>query len=183
MIGGQRKCLRAGQPCAKKNEAGYRRHGFTCVNGHLRKRTAAPPPAPTPPPPPPPPPAQPGHFHGLTSQSETFDFDVTADGSHITALVVGGVNQGCNPPAHIAGNRLDAGSSVFTLGADGTLGIDATFESTVDDDPSTDHITIAGRVTGSAGTGTLRLTTAFTSQGTAYTCESGSLTWSVTRTG
>ena len=91
VIAGKPRCLRTGQPCAKRNEAAYKKHGFTCVNGHLRKRTVAPAPSPTPPPaslPPPPPasPAQPGHYKGTTSQLEIIEFDVTADGIHVAAL-------------------------------------------------------------------------------------------------
>lgn len=54
-IGGKRVCLRAGMRCKKRYERQYRKHGFRCQAGRLRKvkRHA---PAPPPPPPPPPPP-------------------------------------------------------------------------------------------------------------------------------
>src|SRR5437588_11452613 len=65
VIGGKVKCLKVGQSCSARYQAAYKRYGFTCVSGHLRKRTVAPPPQPEPPPAPlPPPPAplwQPGH--------------------------------------------------------------------------------------------------------------------------
>src|SRR5437763_5241803 len=61
VIGGKVKCLRAGQKCAARYRAAYKRYGFTCVSGHLRRRSVSPPPPPTPSPPPPPapPPAPP----------------------------------------------------------------------------------------------------------------------------
>ncbi len=89
VIGGKVKCLRAGQVCQARYQTAYKRYGFTCVKGHLRKRTAPPtpqppaPPAPVPPTPPPPP-AQAGHYHGTTSQLEVIDFDVTSSGRTVT---------------------------------------------------------------------------------------------------
>ena len=47
IIGGKVKCLRAGQSCTARYQTAYKRYGFTCVKGHLRKR-AAPPTAPPP---------------------------------------------------------------------------------------------------------------------------------------
>lgn len=44
IIGGQRKCIQAGQFCARRYERDYNRYGFTCskrdANGryHLKKR-------------------------------------------------------------------------------------------------------------------------------------------------
>jgi hypothetical protein len=37
IIGGEHKCLRAGQFCAKRYERQYRRYGYTCRAGRLRK--------------------------------------------------------------------------------------------------------------------------------------------------
>jgi len=36
VIGGQEKCLKAGEFCAARYEKDYEKYGFTCVNGHLR---------------------------------------------------------------------------------------------------------------------------------------------------
>ena len=69
----------------------------------------APPPVPAPAPTPP---AQPGHYQGLTSQNETSVFDVTSDGSGVTHLATGQINEGCTPRATIYGNRADFGSYV-----------------------------------------------------------------------
>ena len=43
-IGGKRVCLRAGQRCKKRYERQYRRHGFHCQAGRLRRRHKPPPP-------------------------------------------------------------------------------------------------------------------------------------------
>jgi hypothetical protein len=44
VIGGAHKCLRAGEFCASRYEGDYERYGYTCVNGHLRRRSASSPP-------------------------------------------------------------------------------------------------------------------------------------------
>jgi len=49
-IGGKRVCLRAGQRCKKRYERQYRRHGFHCQAGRLRRLHKPPPPPPPPPP-------------------------------------------------------------------------------------------------------------------------------------
>jgi streptogramin lyase len=36
-IGGRHVCLRVGARCQKRHQRTYRKHGFTCVNGHLRR--------------------------------------------------------------------------------------------------------------------------------------------------
>jgi len=36
IVGGEPKCLRAGEFCSAGKEGDYRRYGFTCVAGHLR---------------------------------------------------------------------------------------------------------------------------------------------------
>jgi YVTN family beta-propeller protein len=51
-IGGRRVCLRAGQRCKKRYERQYRRHGFHCQAGRLRRIRKTPPPPPPPPGPP-----------------------------------------------------------------------------------------------------------------------------------
>ena len=57
-IGGKTVCLHARMACKAAYNRIYKRHGFTCVAGHLRKTPAAKPkpkpPAPTPTPTPPP---------------------------------------------------------------------------------------------------------------------------------
>jgi Cupredoxin-like domain len=53
-VGGKAVCLHAGMACKAAYNRIYKKHGFTCVAGHLRKSTKAKPPAPTPTPPDPP---------------------------------------------------------------------------------------------------------------------------------
>lgn len=50
-IGGKSVCLRAGTACKATYKSIYKKHGFTCIAGHLRKTPTAKPPAPTPVPP------------------------------------------------------------------------------------------------------------------------------------
>ena len=180
-IGGSFTCLRVGQRCKKQYQAAYRKYGFSCVNGRLRKRSGGGAP---PPPPPPPPPAQAGHYRGLTSQNENFEFDVTFDGAGVTKIITGQINQGCNPNDFtLFGGGLNGGGGVTPIAADGSFAIDATFSSTVDQDPSTEHLTITGHFNGAVAVGNMRLITTFATGGTAYTCESGLMTWTATRTG
>ena len=46
VIGGESKCLHAGEFCSAAHEADYQRYGFSCVAGHLRTGGAASVPAP-----------------------------------------------------------------------------------------------------------------------------------------
>ena len=181
-IGGSITCLRAGQRCQKRYQTAYRKYGYNCVNGRLRKRSGGG--TTPPPPPPPPPPAQAGHYRGLTSQNENFEFDVTSDGAGVAKIVTGQINQGCNPPDFtLFGGGLNGGGGVTPIKSDSSFAIDETFSSFVDQDPSTEHLTITGHFTGAVAVGTMRLITAFSNNGTAYTCESGLMTWTTTRTG
>ena len=49
-IGGKSVCLRAGTACKPTYNSIYKKHGFTCISGHLRKAPTQTP-RPTPPPP------------------------------------------------------------------------------------------------------------------------------------
>jgi hypothetical protein len=188
IIAGKFKCLKSGQGCAKRYQKTYRKYGFSCVNGHLRKG-APPPPAPPPPPPPPAPPplptppAQPGHYKGLTSQLTNFEFDVTSDGNFVTHLVTGNINEGCTPGGSLAGGDLNYGTETLPIATDGSFTINTDYQGQVDQDPSTGHLAIIGHLTGGMATGTLSKTTNFTHEGTQYSCGSGLQTWTATRTG
>jgi hypothetical protein len=183
-IGGKRKCLAVGQKCSTRYQAAYRKYGFVCKNGRLRKRTTAPPPVtPPPPPPPPPPPATPGHYTGKTSQNEQFDFDVTADGRGFASLKTGQVNEGCTPYATIYGGNWTFNSSPYPIDASGTFKIDFAFTGAVSGAPSNGHLTIDGHFNGATAQGTLLETLNFTYQGTTYSCTSGPQTWLASRTG
>jgi hypothetical protein len=182
VIGGKVKCLRAGQKCDAKYRAAYKKYGFTCVSRRLRKRSVTPTPEPTPPPPPPPPPAPPatsGHYKGTTSQNEIIEFDVTADGLRVVALLTGQINEGCNPPAHLYGGNLHDGTA--PIAADGTFKIDFDYSSTVGGNPSNGHFTLTGKFSGTGATGTLEDKVSFTADGTAYSCGSGTQTWTASK--
>jgi hypothetical protein len=186
IIGGSFKCLRAGQPCKSRYQTAYRKYGFSCVSGHLRKRarvvappTPAPPPAPQPPPPPP---AQPGHYKGQTSQLTIFEFDVTSEGTGVRNLVTGQVNEGCTPPAHLYGGEYKSGAATIPIASDGSFKIDFDYRGTIADAPTTGHFTITGHFSGAVASGTLSDTTNFTYQGVSYACGSGLQTWTATRT-
>jgi hypothetical protein len=188
IIGGKSKCLRSGQACAKRYQKAYRKYGFNCVNGHLRKRAVppappAPPPSPPAPPPAPTPHAQPGHYKGLTSQITNFEFDVTGDGNFVTHLVTGQINEGCSPGGSLYGGDLNFGTSMIPIAVDGSFTIDIPYTGTVDENPSTGHLTIIGHLSGTTATGTLSDTVSFTSEGTQFSCGSGLQTWTATRTG
>jgi hypothetical protein len=194
VIGGKVKCLHAGQRCKSRYQAAYKRAGFTCTNGRLHKRVAAPPPVqppptqppPTQPPPtqPPPPalPAQPGHYHGLTSQLTTVDLDVSADGRGATNITTGQINQGCTPAAHISGGGIQGASR--PIATDGTFVVNFDFQGTFSDGTAySGNLSMTGQFSGSSVRGTLSATLNFTDNGTAYACGSGQQTWTATRTG
>ena len=188
IIAGKSKCLKAGQACSKRYQKAYRKYGFNCVNGHLRKRAVppappAPPPSPPAPPPAPTPHAQPGHYKGLTSQITNFEFDVTGDGNFVTHLVTGQINEGCSPGGSLYGGDLNFGTSMIPITADGSFTIDIPYTGTVDENPSAGHLTIIGHFSGTTATGTLSDTVSFTSEGTQYSCGSGLQTWTATRSG
>ena len=180
VIGGKVKCLRVGQACAARYQTAYKKYGFTCVKGHLRKRSA-PTPSPTPTPTPTPPPAQPGHYKGTTSQNELFEFDVASSGTVVQNFNTGQINEGCNPPAHLAGGNFHGGSA--QIAADGAFRIENDYTSTVSGVPSTGHFSLTGRFSGTTATGTMSDTTRFTYGGVAYSCGSGQQTWTATKSG
>jgi hypothetical protein len=42
IIGGESKCLHAGEFCAADSESDYERYGFSCISGHLQARSGTP---------------------------------------------------------------------------------------------------------------------------------------------
>jgi hypothetical protein len=109
---------------------------------------------------------------------------VTSDGSFVTHLVTGQINEGCNPPGvTLAGGDLNFGTSTIPIAADGSFTIDTPYQSKVDEDPSTGHLTIVGHLSAGTATGTLSDTVSFTHEGIQYSCGSGLQTWTATRTG
>lgn len=188
VVGGKRVCLAVGQRCKTRYQGRYRQYGFVCVNGRLRKRPAPKPPVvtqPTPTPPAPTPAAIDGHFKGVTSQNETFEFDIVNGGLTFKGLKTGQINQGCTPPGHIYGNYFNWPDYTVPVSMAGDWTIDGDLTGGyVGSWPAATHLTIHGHMSGQTGTGNLELRRSFTngSTGIAYTCDSGLVTWTVTRT-
>jgi hypothetical protein len=140
------------------------------------------PPTPPAPPPPPPPPAAPGHYDGRTSQNEIFAFDVSADGTRITGLHTGQINQSCDPPDYyLSGGYLNNWSGSVQRDGSFTLGFNG--PGTVGGNAATFKITIVGRFSTGTASGTIRDDVSWMQSGTAYNCSSGDQTWSATKTG
>jgi hypothetical protein len=125
-----------------------------------------------------------GHYKGVTSQNETFEFDIYNGGLSFRALKTGQINQGCTPSFHVSGGYFNWPDYVVpvNLSGDFTLDTDVTGGS-VGSSPAPGHLTIRGHMAGQTGTGSPEFRTAFTnSNGVSYTCGSGLQTWTVTRT-
>jgi hypothetical protein len=128
------------------------------------------------------PPASPGHYDGRTSQNEIFAFDVSADGTMITGLRTGQINQSCDPPDfYLSGGYLNNWSGSIQRDGGFTLGYNG--PGTVGGNPATFKITIVGRFGTGTASGTIRDDVSWTQSGTAYNCSSGDQTWSATKTG
>jgi len=191
IVGGNFKCLRAGLKCSASYQAQYRKYGFHCAKGRLRKGTGIQPPGLTftPPPPYTPPPPAPraavdGHYKGVTSQNETIEFDITNGGYSFHGLKTGAVNEGCAPSGSTYWTHFNWPNEVDPVSASGDFTIDTDITGSVDGSPSTGHLTIRGHMGGPAGTGSLETKQhSFTWHGTAYACGSGLQTWTVMRVG
>lgn len=182
------KCLRVGATCKKRYNRAYRRYGFVCVSGHLRRVAT---------PPPPPAPASAATASAARDGGALQGDDVTERRLRIRRRV------GRHVPLqhrHRAGQRVLRSrharalrwESPWRRRADrfsGNFKIDVTFNGTItidqNTDPTTDHVTITGHFSGSSASGTFLEVTQFTdsSTGTAYTCSSNPQTWTATLTG
>jgi hypothetical protein len=137
----------------------------------------------------PPPPVRPGHYRGMTSQNERFEFDVTPDGTTIARLVTGQINESCNTGFRLYWGRLDFGTDTIPISADASFTTDFTYQDTIliEGDPvrypTSKHVTISGRFSGDTASGTLLVSTSFTYKGTQHSCTSNPQTWTATRTG
>lgn len=184
IIGGKFTCLRAGAKCKAKNQAAYRRNGFTCVSGRLR--TLGTPPGGTAPLP-----FQTGHYKGRTSQNETFDFDVMADGKGVQRLTTGKVNGSCNGGATVWSNGFQYGASIIPISSNGNFADDSRFVGFIDfaDDqnvtrePTAEHLVITGHLQGGLASGNLQWTEGFSHAGATFNCDSGVQAWTASRTG
>ena len=131
-----------------------------------------------------PPPVQGGHYAGTTADNEMWAFDVSADGTSLTNLHTGQINESCTPPDFTlaGGNLTDPGP--VQVNPDGTFSISGTINGSVGGNPSTDVITITGKINpDGTASGTYKEDTTFTdsSSGTAYSCTSGNQTWTATK--
>jgi hypothetical protein len=186
IVGGNFKCLRAGQKCSPSYQAAYRKYSFHCANGRLLKGTGKAPATSTQDAPPEQatPGALGGHYKGVTSQNETFEFDISSSGWTFSGLKTGQINQGCTPQFHLSGNYLNMPTTYAFVPTTGNFTIDQDLSGWhLGDTPMTEHLTVHGHMDGEVGSGTLELKSAFTYNGVAYTCGSGLQTWTVAKVG
>lgn len=190
IIAGNFKCLRVGQRCSTRYQGSYRKYSFHCANGRLRRGTGlsvepAPWSAAPPPPPAPTPAAIDGHYKGVTSQSETFEFDIYNGGLSFRGLKTGQINQGCTPHFNLYGGNYNWSNYVVSVTRSGDFTIDTDVNYGVGTGSGgAGHLTIRGHMAGQSGIGSLEVKLNFTgSNGVAYSCGSGLQTWTVTRTG
>jgi len=179
-------CLKVGQACAAKNGAAYRKAGFHCVAGRLRKlapskTTTARPPATTTTAEttttteaPSLPPA--GHYAGTTGQGHSIAFDVRADGKNLTNIVGGAVDETCTPSRTWTFPGFETGGFDYPVSSAGTFHLNGGNRNTDAGISSSTKITMSARWDGGQAQGTYAVTTAFTDQGTSYACE-GSVAW------
>src|SRR5438034_383135 len=80
--------------------------------------------------------------------------------------------------AVIGGNLHDGTAAIA---ADGTFKLDFDYTSSVGGDPSKGHFTLTGKFSGGSWTGTLEDKVSFTDEGTAYSCGSGTQTWTASK--
>jgi hypothetical protein len=189
-IGRRTVCIHVGGKCVAAHERTYRKRGYTCMKGRLRRYVATPPapippPAPTPPPAPPappPPPATPGHWVGKTSQLEDIQFDVNPSGNGITGFDIHTVNESCSPAGSVYGGVGLTGT--IPVAADGTFSANVPIADTFDDGTAlTGNFTLRGAFSGATATGSFTLTHSFAYQGTPVSCTSGLASFTVTRSG
>ena len=130
---------------------------------------------------------RPGHYSGLNSMATLFAFDVTPDGTSVTHIVTGQINQSCNGGMNLYQGNLNYGDYWVRIDSQGSFTSDETFKGKLSDGETTVdtsvHVVITGHFAGEAASGTLLYTTGFTWQGTSYSCTAGNQTWTATRTG
>ena len=128
-----------------------------------------------------PPEALPGHYAGQTSQGTDISFDVAANSSRLENLRTGQINVSCNPPFRLSGGQV--GLPWIPIAGDDSFGYAWTGPSRVGQVTSTYTLEINGRFSAGTATGTIRTVLEFTwTDGKAYTCDSGTVTFTATRT-
>ncbi len=130
---------------------------------------------------------RPGHYTGANSMLTLFEFDVTSDGTGVTHLRTGQINQSCGDGMNIYQGNLDYGEYTIRVGSDGGFTSDETFKGTLKSGDTTTetttHVVITGHFAGDTASGTLAKAIDFTLYETHYSCTSGNQTWTATRTG
>jgi len=179
-------CLKVGQACAAKKGAAYRKAGFHCVAGRLRKlapskTTTARPPATTTTAEttttteaPSLPPA--GHYAGTTGQGHSIAFDVRADGKNLTNIVGGAVDETCTPSRTWTFPGFETGGFDYPVSSAGTFHLNGGSRNTDAGISSSTKITMSASWDGGQAQGTYAVTSTFTDQGTSYAC-AGSVAW------
>lgn len=124
--------------------------------------------------------ATPGHYQGTTADNELWAFDIGSDGLSLSNLQTGQINESCSPPAYLSGGNFRL-RGPYPVATDGSFTINATLTGTVGGAPYTGKVTITGKVSGGAASGTYREDDSFTYAGTPYSCTTGDQTWNATK--
>jgi hypothetical protein len=139
------------------------------------------PPAPTPPPTPSPTDIVPGNYQGATNTGDHVFFEVLANRT-MRGFRVNDMEEKCDGPLIIFG-PIDLGPTPVPLGADGSFLIEFAVDGTIDDLPAKFTVKVAGRVQGSAGSGTAVLGSEFDYEDRHWICSTGEKTWTANRVG
>lgn len=179
--GTARACLRVGKPCAKRYEKTYRRHRLTCKSGRLHK--SAPPPDDSGDdifPPPPLAPPVPGHYTGTSSQGHPFAVDVLPPTT--MANFQFDLDETCTPSLSFTWGTtfaqklpIGAGGVVTWTGGGGTGTIRGTL--------ARFGGSFYAKFDGTTVKGDFSLDVQLTEAGTDYSCTSGPVSWTATRSG
>jgi hypothetical protein len=169
--GGHATCLRAGGACKAAFAGAYKRHGFACRNGRLRRTVPEAPP----PPPPPPPPAKPGHYEVAGGYLR---FDVLPDGATIANFFARAL-LGCQPAGAIRLSIPVTVTSSVTIQADKSFSIDFPTPT----GPKAElFATGSFDATGATASGTFEIKSSIDLTVGHYDCDSGPIQWTATLT-
>lgn len=116
-IGGKSVCLHTGAACKRVNNSIYRKHGFTCISGRLRKIST------TNPPPPPPPYSPPTGPVGTANTTVTVEMDdnpiplfVLSQATIPSGNVTFTITNKCLGPCSFDLQGIKAGTMMFNVG-------------------------------------------------------------------
>ncbi len=149
----------------------------------VRGPTPSPPPTPpTPPPPPPPVAVTAGPYQGQINQGNFMYFDVLPDRT-VSNWRTNEIPEECENDGILRGGFWAVYPTPVPIANDGSFLIDWEGTVTADwlDGPAKFHVKIAGRIEGSAASGTVQSSSEFKYQGENYRCNSGQLPWAANR--